>query len=142
MNTDGGGGNAGGFNQEENANPYSGNAIRCNWGIPIPFLKGELHIPPGRANIVQVGNDSMQDALFRGDRAIINLDNTDVSEPGIFALYLDSDKLAFMHARTLPGSKGQRILCSYRNPVYGPPFEVDLANVRIMGRVAGKIAKL
>ncbi len=35
----------------------------------------------------------MKDALFDGDRAIINLDDTDVSQGGIFALLDDNSSL-------------------------------------------------
>jgi len=115
----------------------------ATWGLPTSFLRNELQIAPGRTIIVQVRDDSMENALFDGERAIINLDRTDVSGPGIFALYLDHGKsLQFMHARPAAGSRGQRILCSYGNSVYGQPFEVPISDVKIVGRVAGKISKL
>jgi phage repressor protein C with HTH and peptisase S24 domain len=138
---------AGGFNQEENTtddygNTVSKDVVRANWGIPAPFLRDELHIRAGRAHILSVRGDSMNDALFDGDRAIINLDDTDVSQGGIFAL-LDDNSSVIIKQVELVRSKGpKRIKCTSRNPVY-EPFELDLDhNVRIIGRVASKITRL
>lgn len=84
----------------------------------------------------------MKDALFDGDRAIINLDDTDVSQGGIFALLDDSASLIIKQVEIVHGSKARKIRCTSRNPVYAP-FELELAEpVRIVGRVAGKITRL
>ena len=142
-----GAGTNGGFNQEEVVTDQRGNArstdvILVNWGIPSPFLRSELHISPGRANIVPVRGDSMKDALFDGDRAIVNLDDVDVSQGGIFALLDDSASLIIKQVEWVRGSKSKKIRCTSRNPMYAP-FDIDLVEpVRIIGRVAGKITRL
>jgi len=138
---------AGGFSQEENTIDQHGNSVskdvvRVNWGIPAPFLRDELHIRPGRAHILSVRGDSMNDALFDGDRAIINLDDRDVSQGGIFALLDDDASVIIKQVELVRGSKSKRIRCTSRNPVYAP-FELDLIDpVMIIGRVASKITRL
>lgn len=138
---------AGGFGQEENTidqhgNAVSRDAVRANWGIPTPFLRDELHIRPDRAHILSVRGDSMNDALFDGDRAIINLDDRDVSQGGIFALLDDNASVIIKQVELVRGSKSRRIRCTSRNPVYAP-FELDLDDpVMIIGRVASKITRL
>jgi len=138
---------AGGFGQEENTIDQDGNsvsqdAIRATWGIPTPFLRDELHIRPDRAHILSVRGDSMNDALFDGDRAIINLDDRDVSQGGIFALLDDNASLIIKQVELVRGSKSRRIRCTSRNPIYAP-FELELTDpVAIIGRVASKITRL
>lgn len=138
---------AGGFNQEEKTidqfgNSVSRDAVRATWGIPSPFLRNELHIQPGRAHILPVKGDSMNDALFDGDRAIINLDDRDLSQGGIFALLDDNSSLIIKQVELIRGSGARRVKCTSRNPVYAP-FELELSGaVTIVGRVASKITRL
>ena len=91
--------------------------------------------------MLPVRGDSMEEALFDGDRAIIDLDYTDVSQGGIFALLDDNAKLIIIQVTPVHGSRGQQILCTYANPRY-PPFKLLLEGpVRIVGRVAASITR-
>jgi phage repressor protein C with HTH and peptisase S24 domain len=91
--------------------------------------------------MVKMRGDSMEDALFDGDRAIIDLEDTDVSQGGIFALFDDSAKLIILQVTPVHGSRGRRILCTYANPRY-PPFELTLGTeARIVGRVVHKFTR-
>jgi phage repressor protein C with HTH and peptisase S24 domain len=144
-----GAGYAGGFNQEENHISASGSvvsrdAVRAQWGIPAPFLRDELHIQPGRVHILSVRGDSMNDALFDGDRAIINLDDTDVSQGGIFALLDDNESVIIKQVEFVRSKGGgpRMIRCTSRNSAYAP-FDLALEHpVKIIGRVASKITRL
>jgi phage repressor protein C with HTH and peptisase S24 domain len=140
---------AGGFGSEENfidqfGNSVSKDVVSTTWGIPKPFLRDELRIQAGRAHILPVKGDSMRDILFDGDRAIVNLDDTDLSQGGIFALLDDNSSIIIKQVELvrMKGDHARRILCSSRNRAYGP-FELELAHpVRIIGRVASKITRL
>lgn len=139
----------GGFNQEENTIDESGtivttDAVRMNWGFPAPYLRDELHIRPDRVHILPVRGDSMNDALFDGDRAIINLDDTDVSQGGIFALLDDQASVIIKQVELIraPGNGARRIRCTSRNPAYAP-FDLIMTDpVKIIGRVASKITRV
>lgn len=117
-------------------------AIRGKWSIPSPFLSEELHMRAGRAVILPIRGDSMAEALFDGDRAIVDLDDVDVSQGGIFALFDANGHLVVRQVEPVRGSKPQRILCTPRNPHYRA-FELVLEDpARIIGRVASKITRL
>lgn len=137
----------GGFGREENFTDDAGNtistdAIRAKWGIPIPFLREELRLNPARVHIIAVRGDSMNDALFDGDRAIIDLDDTDVSQGGIFAIRDDNNSIIIKQVELVRGTDRQRIRCKSRNPHY-EPFDLALSEqVAIIGRVACKITRL
>lgn len=140
---------AGGFGEEENA-PGAGNStvsrdvIRAEWGIPVPFLRGELRLRTDRVHILPIRGDSMTDALYDGDRAVVALDDLDVSQGGIFAILDDVGSVIVKQVELIRSKKGgaQRILCTSRNPRYAP-FELVLEDpVRIIGRVACRITRL
>jgi len=86
----------------------------------------------------------MGDILKSGDRAVIDLDDTDVSQGGIFALVVDDTGAPIIRRVELVREAGvrRRIRCKPLNAGYDP-FEVDLIEpVRIVGRVACKITRL
>lgn len=139
---------AGGFAQEEvtfeNGHVVSRDAVRAQWGIPLIFLRDELHVHPGRVHILPIRGDSMADALFDGDRAGVDLDDVDISQGGIFAILDDNGSVIVKQVELLRDNKGniRKILCKSRNPHY-QPFELILEDpVRILGRVAFRITRL
>jgi hypothetical protein len=126
----------------EDGQPVNNEAVRSTWGIPLPFLRDELRVRPGRVHILPVRGDSMNDALFDGDRAIIDLDDTDASQGGIFALLDDHGSVIIKQVEMVRGAESGRIRCKSRNPHY-EPFDLILTEtVRIIGRVACKITRL
>lgn len=143
----GGAGYGGGFGQEEatvdeGGHRISRDAVRATWGIPIPFLRDELRVRPERVHILPVKGDSMTDALFDGDRVIIDLDDTEVSQGGIFALLDDNAAVIIKQVEVVRGEGPRSIRCTSRNPNY-KPFDLRLDDpVRIIGRVACKITRL
>lgn len=135
----------GGIAQEELDDEATGtrrDAVRAFWGFPTPFLRDELRIQPSRVHILPVRGDSMRDALFDGDRAIVDLDDTDVSQGGIFAILDDNASVIIKQVELVRGKGERRIRCTSRNPSY-QPFELALLEpVRIIGRVAAKLTRL
>lgn len=129
---------------DEFGHSISRDVVRARWGIPVPFLRDELRLNPGRVHILPVRGDSMNDALFDGDRAIIDLEDTDVSQGGIFAIRDDNGSVIIKQVELLRAAKGAsvRIRCKSRNAHY-EPFELVLQDpVAIIGRVACKITRL
>jgi phage repressor protein C with HTH and peptisase S24 domain len=127
---------------DESEGRSGGAIVRSKWSFPSPFLRDELHLRAGRVQILPIRGDSMADALFDGDRAIIDLDDTDVSQGGIFALQDDGGQVIVRQVEFVRGSGRRRIECTARNPHY-KPFELVLEDpVRIIGRVASKITRL
>lgn len=142
-----GAGYGGGFPQEEvvideSGHPVTGAAVRSTWGFPVPFLRDELRMRVGRVHVLPIRGDSMIGALYDGDRAIVDLDDTDVSQGGIFALVDDDGAVIVKQVEVVRGAGARRILCTSRNASYRP-FELALEEpVRIIGRVASKITRI
>lgn len=147
MEVRGGAAYGGGITQEESTvdeygNLVSTDAIRARWGIPLPFLREELQVRPGRANILPIRGDSMNDALYDGDRVLIDLDDTDIAQGGIFALIDDNGSVIIKQVELVRAGSDRKLLCTSRNPRY-QPFELALGEtVKIIGRVACKITRL
>jgi phage repressor protein C with HTH and peptisase S24 domain len=128
---------------DEHGHALTGAMVRTTWGIPAPFLRDELRVRSTRAHILPIRGDSMAETLFDGDRVIIDLDDTDVSQGGIFALVDDDGTVIVKQVELVRGGGGRRrILCTSRNPSY-KAFELALEEpVRIIGRVASRITRL
>lgn len=125
---------------EDGGEIVGGAAVRATWSFPVPFMREELRVR--RAHILAIRGDSMTGALYDGDRAIVDLDDVDVSQGGIFALLDDLGTLIVKQVELIRGSAPSRILCTSRNVLY-KPFELLLEDpVRIIGRVASKITRL
>jgi hypothetical protein len=74
---------------------------------------------------------------------LIDTDDTDVSQGGIFALLDDSVSLIIKQVQLVyeSGHSTGRIRCTPRNPVYSP-FELTLGeDARIIGRVVQKVTR-
>lgn len=138
---------AGGYTDEErtvdeHGNSVAADGVRATWGIPAPFLRGGLNVRPGRVHILPVKGDSMTETLFDGDRVMVDLDDTDVSQGGIFALVDDVGSLIIKQVELIREPGAKRILCTSRNERY-QPFPLELAEpVKIIGRVACRITRL
>lgn len=126
----------------------SRDTVRAEWGIPAEFLRGELHVEPGKAWITEVYGDSMYDpvhpgapgSLCPGDRVIVDTGDVRPSPPGPFALW-DGTGLVVKMVEVIPGTDPVRLRLSSRNPSYGS-YEVTEDEARIIGRVRGRFSAL
>jgi transcriptional regulator with XRE-family HTH domain len=115
-----------------------------NWGLPSAFVERELGLHYGFTDIIQVRGDSMDDGtakgLVSGDRVIIDRQDTDVRQGGVFAVF-DGDGVIVKQVELVRGKSPARILCKSKNAAYDP-IPLDLVSpVRIIGRVAGVISR-
>lgn len=148
----GGGGGAEPFMHEQvpagGGLAVSRDTVRAEWGIPAEFLRGELHVEPGKAWITEVYGDSMYDpvhpgapgSLCPGDRVIVDTGDVRPSPPGPFALW-DGTGLVVKMVEVIPGTDPVRLRLSSRNPSYGS-YEVTEDEARIIGRVRGRFSAL
>lgn len=113
--------------------------------FPEDYARKELGLHPGRADILPVKGDSMDDgskyALVDGDRVIVDLSARDIRQGAIFAVW-DGEGVIIKQVEILRGSEPPRLLCSSLNPRY-KPFELEITDsVHIIGRVAAKLARM
>lgn len=114
------------------------------WGLPAAYVERELGLSYGLSGILPVRGDSMDDgsghALVSGDRVVIDRNDTDVRQGGIFAVF-DGDGVIIKQVELLRSDGRTRIVCKSLNPRYSP-IELDLQMpVRVIGRVAAVISR-
>jgi transcriptional regulator with XRE-family HTH domain len=115
-----------------------------SWGLPSAFVERELGLQYGFTDIIQVRGDSMDDGTAKGfisgDRVIIDRQDTDVRQGGVFAVF-DGDGVIIKQVELVRGRSPAQIICKSKNPTYDPiPLDLE-SPVRIIGRVAGVISR-
>lgn len=110
------------------------------WKIPEEYLGQVLNVSAGRSLILPVIGDSMIPSYHPGDRILVDLRQTEMT---IDAVYVISDGESPPQIKRL-----QRVLFSHPatvdvisdNPSHKPQ-RVEIAQLTIIGRVAGKVSK-
>lgn len=136
----GGAGN-GGEAMEVMVGGERGEAATDLWSFPPAFLKNELHLSLTASDIVRVRGDSMEPALWDGDRVIVDRTDTNVRVDGIFAIS-DEGSLIIKQVEIVRGTNPIEIVCKSRNPTYSA-FNLKLGgNTRVIGRVVARIGRV
>lgn len=142
-----GGARDGGDNaeQEDDATGYGvGNRlVPLNWRtIPQPFLGSGLSVQPRRALVLPMKGDSMAPVIENGELVLIDLDDKNTHQAGLFALLDGISPEPLIYQVDLIREGQGRFRCSYINKRYRP-FELPLGPpVEIVGRVFGKTARI
>lgn len=142
----GGASYGGGIRDEEwQDGDKSGEQPIAHWGFPPAFVERELGLSFGSADVIRVRGDSMDDgtakSLASGDRVIIDRQDTDVRQGGIFAVF-DGDGVIIKQVELIRGHEPPRIVCKSLNTRYDPIPLVLEGAVHIIGRVAGRISRV
>lgn len=137
----GGGGYASVVVDSEKTGLYPEHALKAEWVFPPSFVKDELGLSFGKAEILRVQGDSMYPDLSDGDRVICDRTDTKVNQGGIFAIF-DGDAVIVKQVELVRDADRPRILCTSRNERY-KPFTLDLnGDVFVIGRITAKIARM
>lgn len=137
----GGGGFATVHNVSDDSVTYAGDAVRAEWILPPSFVRDELHLSYGRAEIIPIRGDSMEPDLRDGDRVIIDRTDTNLRQGGIFAV-LDGGELIVKQVELIRGTDPPQIICKSRNPNYSPITLTLDEGTTVIGRVAAKISRM
>lgn len=117
----------------------------AEWGLPSSYVRSELGLTLGQADIIPVRGDSMDDGtkfgLSSGDRVIVDRLDTDPRQGGIFAVW-DGGGVIVKQVELVRGEDPPRIICKSRNPAYAPIELTIDGNVHVIGRIAAKIARM
>ncbi len=70
-----------------NGGTVSIDETKGNWGLPDEYVRGELHVRPSEACIIEVKGDSMNPTLHAGDRVMVDTGDRTPSPPGVFAIW-------------------------------------------------------
>ncbi len=92
-----------------------------------------LSVNPKNLIIVEVRGDSMEPRFFSNDRIVVDTGDTNVSSAGFF-LAFDGMGLVIKRISLLRNAEPMMVRFASTNDVY-EPYEVPVADVRIIGRV-------
>jgi phage repressor protein C with HTH and peptisase S24 domain len=106
-------------------------SVTGSWPFPQRYIRDALSIRTRNLSIIEVIGDSMEPTLKSGDRIMVDLDDRDPTNPGIFALY-DGDATVVKRVEKVPAS--DRVMLISDNPLHNN-YEVLASVVSIAGRV-------
>jgi phage repressor protein C with HTH and peptisase S24 domain len=120
---------------------YEAEAVRAEWVLPAEFLREELQVSIGLAEIVRVRGNSMEPELRAGDRVLVDRRDTRIRQGGVFAVR-DGDEIIIKQVEPVRGSEPPRIRCISVNPTYGPQELVLDGSAEIIRRVVCRISRM
>ena len=103
------------------------------WLFSRRYIADELRLSAARLVVLEVVGDSMEPTLKSGDRVLVNMGDTRVSQPGIFVLW-DGDGTVVKRLELVPSSKPAVLKRISDNPLHGS-YEVRAVDTKIIGRV-------
>lgn len=112
--------------------------IKGKWSFPKSFVSGELRTAASSIDIVEILGDSMEPTLFSGDRAVVDTGHKNPWPDGIFMLW-DGYGVIVKRVEIIRGRDRPTIRCISDNERHAP-FELELVDAHIIGRVIGKIS--
>lgn len=110
-----------------------GESVVGQWPFPRQYVRHFLSLSGSRLSIIEVKGDSMIPTLHSGDRVIVDHDDADVANPGVFAIY-DGDATVVKRVEKVPGSEPAQIMLISDNPNHGR-YSVLAEQVNVAGRI-------
>lgn len=108
-------------------------STRRYWPLPRFLVVERLNVSPSQATVQEVIGDSMEPTLSSGDYVLIDLSDTRIGLPGIFAIW-DGDALVCKRVERVPASEPSEVRLKSDNPLHGE-YRVPEERVRVVGRV-------
>ncbi|MEH6676165.1 S24 family peptidase [Phenylobacterium sp.] len=108
-------------------------STRRYWPLPRFLVVERLNVSPNQATVQEVIGDSMEPTLSSGDYVLIDLSDTRIGLPGIFAIW-DGDALVCKRVERIPASEPSEVRLKSDNPLHGE-YRVPEERVRVIGRV-------
>lgn len=101
------------------------------WPLPARYIRNTLSLRSANLAIIEVVGDSMEPTLRSGDKVMVDLNDKNVAQPGIFALF-DGDATVVKRLEKIPGDHKVRI--SSDNPHHGR-YDVPADFISVAGRI-------
>lgn len=119
---------------------YVGHKVVSEWAFPPAFLRHELRLQPGGIMVLEVIGDSMSPSLESGDRVIIDTNHARINPDGIYVIDEgDGPMVKRLQMVRQSDPPMVRILSDNKNH---EPYSLLIADVRIIGRVSGRVTKM
>lgn len=119
---------------------YVGHKVVSEWVFPPAFLRHELRMQPGEIMVLEVVGDSMSPTLESGDRVMVDTTYSKPTPDGIYVIEEGDGpmvKRLQLVRRTEPPEV--RIISDNK---HHEPYTLRLDDIRIIGRVSGRVTKM
>lgn len=119
---------------------YVGHKVVSEWVFPPTFLRHELRMQPGEIMVLEVIGDSMSPTLESGDRVMVDTTYSKPTPDGIYVIE-EGDGPMVKRLQLVRRSNPPEVRIISDNN-HHEPYSLLLADIRIIGRVSGRITKM
>lgn len=119
---------------------YVGHKVVSEWVFPSTFLRHELRMQPGEIMVLEVVGDSMSPTLESGDRVMVDTTYSKPSPDGIYVIE-EGDGPMVKRLQLVRRSDPPEIRIISDNK-HHEPYTLRLEDIRIIGRVSGRVTKM
>lgn len=119
---------------------FVGHKVTAEWVFPSTFLRHELRVQPGGIMVLEVVGDSMSPTLESGDRVIIDTGHSKPTPDGIYVID-EGDGPMVKRLQMIRRSDPPEIRVISDNKNH-EPYTLRLGDIRIIGRVSGRVTKM
>lgn len=106
--------------------------VKSQWPFHKDYLVGYLGLKNANVVLLEVAGDSMEPTLSTGDRVMVNTNDVQISQPGIFVVYDGYGTVIKRVERILNGEGGMRLISDNQRHT---TYEVNDSSVKVIGRV-------
>jgi phage repressor protein C with HTH and peptisase S24 domain len=107
--------------------------LKGYWTFPEEYVRGELHVRPADAAIIEVRGDSMSPTLLPGDRIMVDTGDRNPSPPGVFAMW-DGFGVVAKRIEIVPNTDPVAINVKSDNP-HHDDYQRSIDEVSVIGRI-------
>ena len=119
---------------------YVGHKVISEWVFPSAFLRHELRMQPGDIMVLEVVGDSMSPTLESGDRVMVDTTYSKPTPDGIYVIEEgDGPMVKRLQLIRRSDPPEVRILSDNKNH---EPYTLRLDEIRVIGRVSGRVTKM
>lgn len=117
-----------------------GHKVVSEWLFPSAFLRHELRMQPGEIMVLEVVGDSMSPTLESGDRVLVDTTYAKPTPDGVYVIE-EGDGPMVKRLQLVRRSDPAEIRIISDNK-HHEPYTLRLDQIRIIGRVSGRVTKM
>lgn len=119
---------------------FVGHKVVSEWVFPSTFLRHELRMQPGEIMVLEVIGDSMSPTLESGDRVLVDTTYAKPTPDGIYVIE-EGDGPMVKRLQIIRRSDPLEVRITSDNK-HHEPYTLRLDDIRIIGRVSGRVTRM
>lgn len=119
---------------------FVGHKVVSEWVFPSTFLRHELRMQPGEIMVLEVVGDSMSPSLESGDRVLVDTTYAKPTPDGIYVIE-EGDGPMVKRLQIVRRSDPPEVRIISDNK-HHEPYTLRLEDIRIIGRVSGRVTRM